>query len=91
VDQPANFCWFTKLPGFGHGVCLLLLGAITAFAANDAIEVPLLDDGVGFRIPIQTLGRTLYFLVDTGASRTEFDVTYLSRLGPPKAGTSAFH
>jgi hypothetical protein len=53
-----------------------------AFAEDDArkIMVPLIDDGSLVRIPVEVLGQTRYFVVDTGTSATILDARFADRL-----------
>jgi hypothetical protein len=53
-----------------------------AFAEDDArkIMVPLIDDGSLVRIPVEVLGQTRYFVVDTGTSATILDSRFADRL-----------
>ncbi len=44
-------------------------------------SVPLLDDGVMIRVPVNVSGRTLDFLVDTGFSVSAIDTKYAATLG----------
>ena len=62
----------------------MLFSAITAGAANFVSQqIPLLNDGVMIRMPVDTLGKTLYFLLDSGFTISSIDAQYKSSLGEP--------
>lgn len=44
-------------------------------------QVPLFDDGVTIRVPVNAFGKTLYFMVDTGFTVSAIDAKYKSYLG----------
>ena len=44
-------------------------------------EMPFFDDGVMIRVPATVFGKTLYFMVDTGFTRSAIDIAYASDLG----------
>jgi hypothetical protein len=58
----------------------LLICAADANAASATIEM--FDEGTAVRVPIETLGGTKYFLVDTGSSHSTLDTRYAEQLGP---------
>ena len=58
--------------------------AVTAGAANlGSPQIPLLNDGMMVRMPVNTLGKTLYFLLDSGFTISSIDAEYKSSLGEP--------
>jgi hypothetical protein len=66
----------------------VVLGAAWAPEVNRAAEetfpqVPLFNDGVMIRIPVTTLGQTLYFLLDSGFTVSAMDAKYQQLLGDP--------
>ena len=65
---------------------LTLFSVVAAGAANlVSQQVPLLNDGVMIRMPVNTLGKTLYFLLDSGFTISSIDAEYKASLGEPFA------
>jgi len=63
---------------------MLFLPVLQAPAAEtNCEEMAFFDDGVMIRVPVTAFGKTLYFMVDTGFTRSAIDVAYASRLGEP--------
>jgi predicted aspartyl protease len=52
-------------------------------------QVPLFDDGVMVRVPVNAFGKTIYFLVDTGFTVSAIDAKYKSYLGETTDAFSA--
>jgi hypothetical protein len=52
-------------------------------------QVPLFDDGVMIRVPVNAFGKTLYFFLDTGFTMSVIDVKYKSYLGETMDAYSA--
>jgi len=51
-------------------------------AADGGTEhVPLCDDGILIRVPVQVYGKTRYFMLDTGCSLSSLDLRFKDRLG----------
>jgi len=67
---------------------LMTLVHVTA-AETNRDEVPFSDDGVMIRVPAKVFGKTLYFSVDTGFSRSAIDSRYASLLGAALSTNSA--
>ena len=54
---------------------------ITRGADETEQQIPLFDDGVMIRVPVNVFGKTLYFLLDTGFTVSAIDSKYKSYLG----------
>jgi len=52
-------------------------------AETNCEEMAFCDDGVMIRVPVTAFGKTLYFMVDTGFTRSAIDIKYASELGEP--------
>jgi len=75
---------------FALSVGVLLFSAVAAGAANlGSSPIPLLNDGVMIRMPVKTLGKTLYFLLDSGFTISSIDAEYQSAVGAPFTEYSA--
>jgi hypothetical protein len=68
---------------------MILTPDITRAADETYQQVPLFDDGVMIRVPVNAFGRTLYFLVDTGFTLSAIDARYKSYLGEATDSYSA--
>lgn len=66
---------------------MILTPDITHAADENYQQVPLFDDGVMIRVPVNAFGKTLYFLVDTGFTVSAIDTKYKPYLGEG-AGTN---
>jgi predicted aspartyl protease len=60
----------------GLFICLVAFPRSEAQPSTTEVRIPLLDDGAFLRVPISLSGRILYFIVDTGASRSSIDTHY---------------
>lgn len=67
-------------------IAMILTSDITRAADETHQQVPLIDDGVTIRVPVNAFGKTLYFLLDTGFTVSAIDAKYKSYLGET-AGT----
>jgi membrane-associated protease RseP (regulator of RpoE activity) len=67
-------------------IAMILTSDIARAVDETHQEVPLLDDGVMIRVPVNAFGQTLYFMVDTGFTVSAIDAKYKSQLGEA-AGT----
>jgi PDZ domain/Aspartyl protease len=67
-------------------IAMILTSDIARAADETYQQVPLIDDGVTIRVPVNAFGKTLYFLLDTGFSVSAIDAKYKSYLGEA-AGT----
>ena len=67
-------------------IAMILTSDITRAADEIHQQIPLIDDGVTIRVPVNAFGKTLYFLLDTGFTVSAIDAKYKSYLGEA-AGT----
>jgi PDZ domain/Aspartyl protease len=62
--------------------CWLATSANCILAAT-APPVPIMDEGVMLRVPVNLFNQTQYFVLDTGSSITVLDKSFLTELGSP--------
>jgi predicted aspartyl protease len=70
-------------------LAMILTPDITRATDDTHQQVPLFDDGVMIRVPVNAFGKTLYFLVDTGFTVSAIDAKYKSYLGETTDAYSA--
>lgn len=68
---------------------IMIFTSNTARTADDLQQVPLFDEGVLIRVPVNAFGKTLYFMVDTGFTFSAIDAVYKPLLG--ECVTASFH
>ena len=64
---------------------MILTSNVAGAADNLKQQVPVSDDGVMVRVPVNVFGKTLYFLVDSGFTFSAIDAGYKSLLEEPSA------
>jgi hypothetical protein len=56
-----------------------------SISADVLSQVPLQDDGVAIRVPVELFEKTCYFGIDTGSTSSTLDTSYREKLGKPLA------
>ena len=62
-------------------IAMVLTSELARAADETHQQVPLVDDGVMIRVPVNAFGKKLYFLVDTGFTVSAIDTKYRPYLG----------
>jgi hypothetical protein len=76
-----NMLRATRLSLIAILLTMILTPDITRAADETHQQVPLFDDGVMIRVPVNAFGKTLYFMLDTGFTVSAIDAQYKSYLG----------
>lgn len=76
-----NMLRVTKFSLITTLLAMILTPDITRARDETHQQVPLFDDGVMIRVPVNAFGKTLYFLLDTGFTVPAIDAKYKSYLG----------